>query len=180
MDENSKVYNYTWDHFSSDVLLCTKILPSIENIQSILAVSKGGLPLGTTLANMLSLPLSIVEVHSYSGRKRSEIAEIRFLNLDQLHSKVLVVDDVSDSGATLAAVSRRLTLYNYEFTTFTLCYKPHSIFKPDLFFQTVTNDTWINFAWETTNGGMDETRIKQTGKRKNRTTKKIITRRPNH
>jgi hypoxanthine phosphoribosyltransferase len=61
--------------------------------------------------------------------------------------KVLIVDDVSDSGASLkVAQSHMLDRKAAAAKTVTIYYKPHSKFKPD-FHGGETGD-WIIFPWE--------------------------------
>jgi len=71
--------------------------------------------------------------------------------------KVLLVDDVSDTGHSIALAARSIRGAR-EVRTATLHYKPHSIFKPDYYVGT-TGD-WIVYPWE-----REETRRKLGKKR---------------
>lgn len=60
--------------------------------------------------------------------------------------KVLVVDDVADSGATLEAVLQQLHNQNpKELKTAMLYYKPRSSVVPDYFVHTTS--AWVLFSW---------------------------------
>ena len=62
--------------------------------------------------------------------------------------RVLVVDDISDSGETLDAVMKSLACGNseIEFKSATLFYKKTSVYEPH-FWINEAND-WIDFFWE--------------------------------
>ena len=63
-------------------------------------------------------------------------------------TRVLVVDDIADSGETLKIVMNDLTSKNskIEFKSATLFYKKSSVYEPD-FWINEAND-WIDFFWE--------------------------------
>lgn len=61
--------------------------------------------------------------------------------------KVLVVDDVSDTGESLKVAVDHLDVCGAKaIKTATLYYKPQSIFKPDFFI--IQTEQWIIFPWE--------------------------------
>jgi hypothetical protein len=69
------------------------------------------------------------------------------LSQDIRGKRVLVVDDVSDTGESLkVALDHMLDKGATGVKTVTVYYKPHSTFKPD-FFADSTSD-WIIFPWE--------------------------------
>lgn len=59
------------------------------------------------------------------------------------HLKILIVDDISDTGHTLDFVRKSL---NGRTKTATLHYKPKSIVKPDYFIE--ETDDWVVYPWE--------------------------------
>ena len=59
--------------------------------------------------------------------------------------RVLLVDDVSDSGRTLAKVLRLLTDEGAEVRTATLYTKSHTVLVPDFDYR--RTDDWIIFPW---------------------------------
>ena len=68
--------------------------------------------------------------------------------LDEGHlrdKKVLVVDDVSDSGRTLAKVVDLVGEWGSEVKTVCLYTKPRTIKEPD--FELRRTDKWITFPW---------------------------------
>ena len=68
------------------------------------------------------------------------------LDMDSLAGKrVLVVDDVADSGKTLDLVVNLLKETAAEVRSAVIYTKPTTIFEPD--FSWKKTDQWINFAW---------------------------------
>ncbi|SDS31334.1 phosphoribosyltransferase [Paraoerskovia marina] len=64
---------------------------------------------------------------------------------DLRNSRVLVVDDVADSGRTLDLVMRTITEHGAEVRSAVIYTKPHSIVRPD--FSWRETDLWITFPW---------------------------------
>jgi len=56
--------------------------------------------------------------------------------------KVLVIDDISDSGETL------LTAEKFGFVTATLTVRHSTIFFPDYYIHNIEDERWLVFPWE--------------------------------
>jgi len=139
---------YSYENFKND----TKIL--IEkvrdyNFEAIVTVARGGL----TLSHAMSEGLDIRQVQSirtelYDKSKKRENITIfgrcEFKNI----KRVLVVDDISDSGDTLSAIMNYLNeeFKDIEFKSATLFYKKTSIYEPHFWINEA--DGWIDFFWE--------------------------------
>ena len=59
-----------------------------------------------------------------------------------LSSDVLVVDDICDSGQTIADIK------NYKCHTATIHHKQSAIAVPDIYYSIVPEDKWIVYPWE--------------------------------
>jgi xanthine phosphoribosyltransferase len=139
---------YNYENFKNDTC---KLIDEVRdfNPQTIVALARGGL----TLAHAMAEGLDIREVESIrselydNDKKREKISIFGICNLDG-KKRVLVVDDIADSGETLHAILPKLQEQNpnIEFKTATLFYKKSSIFQPD-FYINEAND-WIDFFWE--------------------------------
>lgn len=110
---------------------------------------------GMTVAHLLSDVLEYDEIYpigcsSYVDvRKKRELRVYSPLMLKDLSGKrVLVVDDVADSGGTLREIVRREVVPKnpLEVKTATLHIKPWSTFKPDYYVE--VTDAWIVYPWE--------------------------------
>ncbi len=69
------------------------------------------------------------------------------LNVDIGGKKVLLVDDVADSGESLILAKEKVqALKPAEVKTATMHYKPKSKIKPDFFIE--ETDSWLVYPWE--------------------------------
>ena len=79
----------------------------------IICIARGGLRVGDVLSRIYETPLAILSTHSYAeegGTIRGElvIAEHMTMTAPRLGDRILLVDDMVDSGHTLAAVHKTL------------------------------------------------------------------------
>lgn len=139
-------YYYSYDEFESDARALAGALAD-QGFDTIVGVARGGLFLASRLAYLLGIrQLYSVSVTQYKG---SEQGSVRVSALPQLSGakKVLVCDDICDSGACLSALMSELSASaRAEFVTATLFYKSTAIFKPDFYAKQA--DKWIVFPWE--------------------------------
>jgi xanthine phosphoribosyltransferase len=139
---------YSYDQFRKDTLLLKQKVQEFE-ADAIIAVARGGL----TLAHAMGEGLNIRNVQSlrtelYDKDKKRENITIEYgCNLEGL-KKILVVDDISDSGDTLKAVMQELQNRHkdIEFVTATLFYKKTSVYEPEYWINEANE--WISFFWE--------------------------------
>lgn len=139
---------YTYEHFKNDLQPLSLQCEPFQ-ADTILAVARGGM----TLAHALSMSLDIrnlqsIRVESYDGTNQREHVTI-LGKCDLSGSKrVLVVDDIVDSGETLAELMPILYSSNpqCEFKIVTLFTKPSALLQPDFFLHEAHD--WIDFFWE--------------------------------
>jgi xanthine phosphoribosyltransferase len=139
---------YSYDNFKNDT---NKLIDLVKNsnFDAIVAVARGGL----TLSHVMAEGLDIRQVQSIRTElydktdKRDQISIFAKCDFKSA-KKVLVVDDIADSGDTLKAVMKYLEndFSDIDFSSATLFYKKTSIYKPDFWI----NETkeWIEFFWE--------------------------------
>ncbi len=131
--------------------LYTKIKESNYNVDYIVGVSVGGLPVSVLMARLLKTKnLVSIAISSYEGEKQKELKIINKPNKEILENKnILIVDDISDNGTTLKYIVNLLKEeYNVkEIKTLTLMVnKEHCKFYPDYYiFET---NKWIDFQWD--------------------------------
>jgi len=138
---------YTPEEFLKDTKTLAKEIAKFEP-EVIVAIARGGL----TFAHYLSEILDIREVYSINsvGYERDrKLDNIKVYNIPNLpkNKRVLVVDDIADSGETLKEVMKNLKEKNptCSFKVATLFYKKTSIFQPD--FKLFEAKEWIEFFW---------------------------------
>jgi len=116
----------------------------------ILSIARGGLLIAGSLAYSLGVKnLHVLNVEYYTGRgERLEFPVILPppLTLVDLESaKVLIADDVADTGHTLAAVIEFCTGKVHEVRSAVLYGKPRSVVTCE--YQWKETDRWIEFPW---------------------------------
>ena len=88
-----------------------------------------------------------IDVKLYTGiGERNENPVIKPFNIDIAGKKILVIDDIWDSGKTMEAVLGALR--GEDVTTATLLWKESTKTKPDYYYEPVEDNQWIVFPWE--------------------------------
>ena len=141
-------YYYKYDEFMNDL----KVLePQIKeyNPDTLLAIARGGMTIGHFLAERLDMR-EIYSLNAISYENEKKLGKPKIFNIPDLKNKkrVLLLDDISDSGETLEEVLKTLkSLYpEVEFKTLTIFYKDHTKVMPDIFSK--KTDKWIVFFWD--------------------------------
>jgi hypothetical protein len=146
-----------WPQYNERVEhLALKVHQSEYRFNQIICIARGGLRVGDVLSRIFDQPLAILSTHSYTaegGTLRGElvIAEHMTMTKPRLGDRVLLVDDMVDSGHTLAAVHaelpRRFPLIA-ELRTAVLWWKARSVFTPDYWVEYLPDSPWIRQPFE--------------------------------
>jgi hypoxanthine phosphoribosyltransferase len=147
----------TWDEYHALIEnLARQIHESNWQFNQLICIARGGLRVGDVLSRIYDMPLAILSTSSYTekaGTIRGElmIAEQMTMASGRLGDRVLLVDDLVDSGVTLEAVTRTLPQRYPQITalrTAVLWYKACSVFKPDYFTDYLPDNPWIHQPFE--------------------------------
>jgi uncharacterized protein len=122
----------------------------------ILCLARGGLRVGDQLSRIFDLPLAILATSSYreaAGTERGELDIAQYITITrgELHGNVLLVDDLVDSGVTLARVQQHLGERYPAITAVrsaVLWYKACSSVKPDYYVEHLPTNPWIHQPFE--------------------------------
>jgi hypoxanthine phosphoribosyltransferase len=116
----------------------------------IVGVSRGGWPPARVLSDLLSNPnLANVKAEFYLGvaETKCEPALTQPISVAVVGKRVLIVDEVADTGKSLKLVKQHIIDQGAtEARIATVYYKPWSIVKPDYYSKKTGN--WIVFPWE--------------------------------
>jgi hypoxanthine phosphoribosyltransferase len=142
----------TWNQIYDMLLsLAEKIRKSKFKPDLIVGVSRGGWPPARVLSDLLSNPnLANVRAEFYLGvaETKGEPTLTQAVSVAVESQKVLVVDEVADTGKSLKLVKEHITDKGAsEVRIATVYYKPWSIVKPD-YYEKETS-CWVVFPWET-------------------------------
>ena len=115
----------------------------------LLAVARGGLTLSHLMAQAMDMRnlYTLNSIH-YEGELKLDTFNI-FNIPDVSHAKkVLIVDDIVDSGETMREILKVLSekFPNVEFKLATLFYKKTAVLRPD--YSVREANEWIDFFWE--------------------------------
>ena len=122
----------------------------------LVGIMRGAAPILDILSRILKLPIAYIVIQSYSGKgledKQGQLMfarEISSLAVPKDFNKVLLVDDLSDTGLTLNKSIEWLKNYNpikdhiEEIKTACLWKKKSSTFTPDFCSVLLNHDPWI-------------------------------------
>ena len=146
-----KAFPVSWDQFHRDARALAWRLASAGPFDALVAVTRGGLVPAAIVARELDLRMietvCIASYHAYKtqgGLTLLKTVAPEVAKLD-LAAKVLIVDDLVDTGATAKVVREMLPRAHFA----TVYAKPLGRPLVDTFITEVSQDTWILFPWDT-------------------------------
>ncbi|HBK99536.1 MAG TPA: phosphoribosyltransferase [Microcoleaceae bacterium UBA10368] len=137
--------------------LAVKIDESKWEFDRIVCLARGGLRVGDILSRIFDQRLAILAASSYSGAEgkvRGSIKFARDLTMvgDDLGRRVLLVDDLVDSGVSLQQsilwLKSRYSADIQEIRTAVIWYKAGSVAKPDYYVDYLADHPWIHQPFE--------------------------------
>ncbi len=140
-----------WETYGTAVRsLAQQVADADYRPDMILAIARGGLFVAGSLGYALSVKnLYVMNLEFYSGvDERLDVPIVLPPYMDKVDltgAKVLVADDVADTGHTLKAVHEFCQDVVAESRTAVLYEKSHSLVKCDFIWK--KTDQWINFPW---------------------------------
>jgi uncharacterized protein len=147
----------SWDEYHQSIeLLAEKIFQSEWEFDRVVCLARGGLRVGDILSRIFNQPLAILAASSYGGDRQQERGKLAIANQitmtsDKLGSRVLLVDDLVDSGVTLQQTTiwlRDLYPEIEELKTAVIWYKACSNYIPEYYVSYLPNNPWIHQPFE--------------------------------
>jgi len=147
---NKQYYSYDEIHKFCEVL-AHRLKGS--HFDSVVGVSRGGLVPATIIAEYMNVRhLRTVGVHSYqlNGMSTGGKAVLYQSCSPYLSGRVLVIDDISDTGNTFKFLKDHFSKNNSidEIVTCSLFVRRSSSFIPDYYHTDIIGKDWIVFPWE--------------------------------
>lgn len=137
--------------------LAAKIYQSGWEFDQIVCLARGGLRVGDILSRIFDRPLAILSTSSYHGAGKTSRNSLIFsrdltMTTPNLGSRILLVDDLVDSGEslkrTLIWLDRHYGFYVDEVKTAVLWYKACSTIAPDYYVDYLSDNPWIHQPFE--------------------------------
>ena len=147
----------SWDDYHRSIeSLAKQVHESAWTFDHALCLARGGLRPGDVFSRLFNVPLSILTVSSYreaGGTQRGElcIADRITSTTDTLSGRLLLIDDLVDSGITLNRVREWLLKRHPEVSEIrsaVIWYKQNSSVRPDYFAHSVAGNPWIHQPFE--------------------------------
>lgn len=158
-DDGKHLY-VSWDEYHQLIeTLAMNVHRSGWEFDQILCLARGGMRPGDILSRIFDKPLAIMSTSSYRAEAgtiqgRLDMAKYITLPRGELAGRVLLVDDLADSGVTLAAVVERLRGMPaiVELRSAVLWTKAASSYTPDYFVEKLPTSPWIHQPFEEYDG----------------------------
>jgi hypoxanthine phosphoribosyltransferase len=141
----------TWNQIY-EMLLCQAQKIKTQNYKPdlIVAIARGGVVPARILSDLLEIPsISFIQIEFYTNINQTlqEPTLKQTLTTNVAGKKILLIDDISDTGKSLKLAKTHLqTQGAIEIKTATLYEKPQSVTTPD-FYEKQTTD-WVVFPWD--------------------------------
>src|SRR5690606_11781385 len=139
-----------WDQFHRDSRALAWRLMGTGTFNAVVSIARGGLVPATIVARELNIRVvETVAVKSYDHQNPDQVLGYKeisqqVLDLAKNGSKVLIVEDLVDTGATARVVREMLPGAHFA----TVYAKPKGREMVDTFITEVSQDTWIFFPWD--------------------------------
>ena len=157
LTEDGKHLYVSYDEYHNLIeKLAIRIHQSGWQFDTILCLARGGMRPGDILSRIFDKPLAIMSTSSYraeAGTVQGNLDIARYITTPkgEIAGRVLLVDDLADSGLTLNAVVSQLR-NNYlpitELRTAVIWTKGLSSFKPDYQVDYLPSNPWIHQPFE--------------------------------
>ncbi len=148
---NPKFEAPSWDEIYELLLSLAKRIRETGHLpEVIVGVSRGGWPPARVMSDLLEnqnlANMKVVFYKDIGVRNRAPVIT-QPVTSEVTGKRVLVVDDVADSGLSLREVSKHLKRKGArDIKVCTIYLKPKSVFTPDFYARKTTK--WVIFPWE--------------------------------
>ena len=150
--QSEKAFPVSWDQFHRDARALAWRLAAAGPFNAVVCITRGGLVPAAIVARELGIRvIETVCVSSYDHQKQGNLKVLKKIADEVVGTgggqgaKVLIVDDLVDTGRTAKLVREMLPKAHFA----TVYAKPMGRPQVDTFITEVSQDTWIFFPWDT-------------------------------
>ncbi|HEY9459819.1 MAG TPA: phosphoribosyltransferase family protein [Paralcaligenes sp.] len=147
----------SWEQYHALIeRLALTIHESGWKFDKLVCLARGGVRVGDVLSRIFDLPLGILSTSSYreaAGTQQGQLDIAQFITITRgtLDGRVLLVDDMVDTGLTFSRVREHL-LTQFpaitELRSAVLWWKGHAQAAPDYFVEKLPTNPWIHQPFE--------------------------------
>jgi len=147
----------SWDDYHRLIeRLALLVHDSGWKFEKIVCLARGGMRVGDVLSRVFDVPLGVLATSSYreaAGTQQGQLDIAKFITITRgtLDGKVLLIDDMVDTGLTFNRVREHL-LKQFpaitELRTAVLWWKGHSRATPDYYVDKLPTNPWIHQPFE--------------------------------
>jgi hypoxanthine phosphoribosyltransferase len=147
----------SWDDYHRATESLVKLVhQSGWQFDQALCLARGGLRVGDVFSRLFKVPLAILSTSSYREAAGTQRGELNIANsitstAGPLAGRILLIDDLVDSGVTLQRVQEHLRTGFTEVTevrSAVIWYKACSVMRPDYFVEYLPDNPWIHQPFE--------------------------------
>ncbi|EGK7485379.1 TPA: phosphoribosyltransferase [Campylobacter lari] len=142
------MYYYAYEEFQKEIIPFARKIKEEFNPDVLLAIARGGMTLGHFLAEGMG-NRNLFSLNSIHYEDTQKLDTIKIFNIPDLSSykKVLLIDDIIDSGETMIEI-KRVLMEKYphlELKVASVFYKPSALLIPEFYIKEAKE--WIDFFW---------------------------------
>lgn len=140
-------FYYSWENFQNDILsINSKIYSDSWMPDCVVGIKRGGLIPAVSFSHLFNIPMYTITYQLRDGSGLLNLSEISDLKID---TKILIVDDICDTGETFEKIQDKINFSNLKFCS--LFYNIRQKFDVNYFARKIDRDKevdWIVFPWE--------------------------------
>lgn len=142
------MYYYSYEEFQRDFIPFASEIKEKFNPEVLLAIARGGMTLGHFLAEGLE-NRNLFSLNSIHYEDTQKLDTFKIFNIPDLsaYKKVLLVDDIIDSGETMMEI-KKILMQKYphlELQVASVFYKSSALLVPEFYIKEAKE--WIEFFW---------------------------------
>lgn len=140
--------------YAASYKLALLIMESTYTFDTVIAIARGGFPIARFICDFLNIHhLGSLQITHYSAGA-TEVEQMRIIapvNIEVEGKKILLIDDVNDTGKTLIAARDYIqAMHPALLKTAVLHEKPNTVFKVDFVAEKITQWKWLIYQWAVT------------------------------
>ncbi|WP_281951130.1 phosphoribosyltransferase [Nitrosophilus kaiyonis] len=137
---------YSYNEFIKDLKILIKKIDF--DFDAIVAIARGGMTIAHLLGEYYDIR-DVFTINSIGYKDTKKLENIKIFNIPDLkkYRKILLVDDIIDSGETIKEVTDKIKekYPDIKIKVASIFYKKDAVYKPDFFAKYANN--WIDFFW---------------------------------